>query len=79
MAFNPTNLQETSDAVEECVDAAPSSIDSLIESHIKGGDNALRMYDGVTHRRMFNLPKAVRKQLASDKRVMTKENPIFMY
>jgi thermospermine synthase len=54
-------------------------VDSLIEKNIKGGEGALKMYDGITHQRMFHLTKAVRKQLATDKRVMTKDNPVFMY
>jgi len=37
------------------------------------------MYDGITHQRMFHLTKAVRKQLTEDDRIMTKEEPIFMY
>jgi thermospermine synthase len=54
-------------------------VDSLIEKNIKGGEGAMKMYDGITHQRMFHLTKAVRRQLATDKRVMTKDNPVFMY
>lgn len=56
-----------------------NTINTLIEENIKGGEDALRMYDGITHQRMFHLTKAVRKQLSSDTRVMTKDNPVFMY
>eukprot|EP00429_Kryptoperidinium_foliaceum_P004762 CAMPEP_0176011200 /NCGR_PEP_ID=MMETSP0120_2-20121206/5163_1 /TAXON_ID=160619 /ORGANISM="Kryptoperidinium foliaceum, Strain CCMP 1326" /LENGTH=331 /DNA_ID=CAMNT_0017344059 /DNA_START=102 /DNA_END=1098 /DNA_ORIENTATION=+ len=61
------------------ITAQPSAIDDLIEAHITGGAGALRMYDGITHVRMFSLSKALRKQLAADTRVMTKDNPVFMY
>ena len=56
-----------------------NTINTLIQENIKGGEDALRMYDGITHQRMFHLTKAVRKQLSSDTRVMTKDNPVFMY
>lgn len=53
------------------------TVDNLIESYIQDGEKALRMYDGVTHSRMFALCKALRTQLATDTRVMTKDNPVF--
>lgn len=64
---------------EDWTAAAPAGIDELIERYIEGGEKSLRMYDGMTHRRMFALTKALRKQLANDTRVMTKDNPVFMY
>ena len=57
----------------------PEKIDTLIEEYISGGEASLKMYDGITHLRMFHLTKAVRKQLAEDERIMTKDQPIFMY
>merc|ERR1712078_869606 len=32
-------------------------IDKIIELYINGGNNVLKMYDGVTHLRMFHLTK----------------------
>lgn len=74
MAFSPPK-EESKDAPILPIDV----VDSLIDKNIKDGTDSLKMYDGITHQRMFNLTKAVRKQLASDKRVMTKDNPVFMY
>lgn len=74
MAFSPPK-RESKDAPILPADV----VDSLIEKNIEGGADSLKMYDGITHQRMFFLTKAVRKQLAKDKRVMTKENPVFMY
>lgn len=54
-------------------------IDSLIERCISGGSDALRFYDGTTHMRIFALTKPFRKYLAKDDRIMTRDNPIFMY
>jgi spermidine synthase len=92
MAFNPTDIiifdekKEGGDDVtkedDDCycwATIAPAVIDSLVEKYIQGGESSLRMYDGITHQRMISLTKALRKQLASDNRVMTKDNPIFMY
>eukprot|EP00980_Cylindrotheca_fusiformis_P016250 scaffold4829_cov129-Cylindrotheca_fusiformis.AAC.10 len=74
MAFTPP-----SGVTDDNSTLSITDVDSLIESNIKGGGSALKMYDGTTHQRMFHLTKAVRKQLAADKRVMTKDNPVFMY
>jgi hypothetical protein len=82
MAFNPTDDEKKEgggDVTKEWATASPAVIDSLVERYIQGGEKALRMYDGITHQRMFALTKALRKQLANDTRVMTKDNPVFMY
>jgi thermospermine synthase len=79
MAFHPLPSKPAADAVREWVKLAPETVDDMIETYIKGGESSLRMYDGITHGRMTALTKALRKQLASDTRIMTKENPVFMY
>ena len=56
-----------------------TSIDSALDSQIEGGEAGLKYYDGVTHKGMFGLPKSVRRSIAKEKRVITKENPVFMY
>ncbi len=35
--------------------------------------------DGVVHRRMFSLSKPLREMMKMDDRVMTIDNPIYMY
>lgn len=57
----------------------PGVIDELIEKQISGGCDAMQWYDGVTHLRMFNLPKPLRKYMEKDSRIMTRDNPVFMY
>ena len=74
LAFSPPE-GESKDSPILSID----QVDTLIEMNIKGGASALKMYDGITHQRMFHLTKAVRKHLSSDTRVMTKDNPVFMY
>mmetsp|Transcript_7316 Transcript_7316/g.21251 ORF Transcript_7316/g.21251 Transcript_7316/m.21251 type:complete len:402 (+) Transcript_7316:178-1383(+) len=76
MAYN--NTAGTSSA-EEWKRIAPETIDKLIEECVTGGEASFKIYDGITHQRMFHLPKTVRKQLAEDERIMTKEHPIFMF
>jgi spermidine synthase len=56
-----------------------SLIRELIEQQITGGSNALQWYDETTHLTMFNLAKPLRKYMTKDKRVITRDNPIFMY
>ena len=83
MAFNNATNNEGGDdpktICKEWIMDSSNQIDSLIEDCISGGSEALRNYDSTTHRRMFNLTKPVRKQLTNDKRIMTKDNPIYMY
>ena len=54
-------------------------IDILIEKQITGGSDALKFYDGMTHLSLFALSKPLRNYMAKDNRIMTKDNPIFMY
>lgn len=78
-----------STAIEEHVNANVARLDDMIDRCIvippsdgtggkKGGD-VLRYYDGLSHRRMFSLPKPLRENMKKDRRIMTKENPVFMY
>ena len=38
----------------------------------------LHHYDGVTQRGMFSLPKYLRKALVAERRVITRETPLFV-
>lgn len=55
------------------------TVDKLIAQQIEGGADALRHYDGENHIHMFALTKTLRKYLASDDRIMTEANPIYMF
>ena len=88
MAFNTP--ETGSAAVEDWVNISPSKLDGLIERRftdienangdgIGGPTDALKFYDGVTHRRIFSLTRPLRLSLKEETRVMTKENPVFMY
>lgn len=59
--------------------ASTDVIDNLVEQQIEGGAEALGLYDGVSHMSMFALTKALRNSLKKDDRIMTKDNPVFMY
>ncbi len=39
----------------------------------------LRFYDGLTHRGMFSIPKYLREEMAREKRIITKDQPLFTY
>lgn len=43
------------------------------------GARGLRFYDGTTHRGLFSLPKYVRQALRKEQRVITQENPLFVF
>jgi thermospermine synthase len=66
-------------SIEEWRAPKKGMIDELIEQQITGGSSALQWYDEMTHLSMFNLAKPLRKYMAKDKRIMTRDNPIFMY
>jgi len=53
-------------------------IDRRIEERIEGGASALHWYDGITHQRLFHLPKSIRQLCAREDRVITKDNYVFM-
>lgn len=54
-------------------------IDELLQQQIPGGAEMMKFYDSETHLTMFALTKPLRRYLAQDQRIMTKENPIFMF
>jgi len=39
----------------------------------------LRFYDGITHQGMFSLPKYVREALTAQRRIITDDNPLYLY
>lgn len=53
-------------------------IDDAIVSRIKGGAD-LRFMDGVSYRGVMGVPKPVRKALAEEKRVISKDNHVYSY
>jgi len=74
MAFNGSTEEE-----KEWKNPGEAKINQLIEERITGGSDSLDFYDGVTHNFLMSLSKSVRKSLKNDTRIMTKDNPIFMY
>jgi len=81
MAYDST----TKESKEQFITIESGKVDKyLIENIAKSkgyetGDEVLGYYDGESHRRMFSLPKPVRVKLCKDKRIMTKDNPVFMF
>ena len=55
---------------------AASKVDGLIKTRIK---RPLRSYDGISHRRLFALPKHMRKAIADEKTVITVAKPFLIY
>lgn len=54
----------------------PAEVDSKISSRITKG---LRFYDGLVHQGLFSLPKYLREAIAEEKRVITEQEPLFIY
>ena len=55
--------------------AEPEFLDRLIAERLP---EELTHYDGMTHRKMFSLPKYLREGIAAEDRTITDENPVFM-
>ncbi|UCC60569.1 MAG: polyamine aminopropyltransferase [Dehalococcoidia bacterium] len=54
----------------------PEEVDRRISSRI---NKDLRFYDGITHRGIFSLPKYLREEMNRDKRIITRDQPLFTY
>ena len=59
---------------------APSSLSAKEEDQriMERIDGKLNFYDGITNRGMFSVPKYLRNALASQKRVINRDNPLFV-
>ena len=51
--------------------------ENIINNRIKKRNLKLKHYDGKSHSSSFYLPKYLRKALQNEKRIMTKETPVF--
>jgi len=76
MAPPGSSETEKSKFLQDWCRVSDDTIDTLVADRIK---DELGHYDGITHTRMFSLTKPLRKYLGEDKRIMTKDNPVFMY
>lgn len=79
MAFNSVDNSYAKSLEYEWKVPNPGLIDALIEQQIEGGANALKLYDGDSHRHIFALTKPLRRYMEQDERIMTIDNPVFMY
>mmetsp|Transcript_8693 Transcript_8693/g.32079 ORF Transcript_8693/g.32079 Transcript_8693/m.32079 type:complete len:133 (+) Transcript_8693:211-609(+) len=71
-------LKEDDSNLPDLTAVDPQWIDERINESISD-PSILKHYDGISHRRMFNLPKQIRDGLSDEKRVISKDNFIFMH
>ena len=66
---------------EQFGNATSEAVDALLLARGigDGTDRPLRFYDGVSHRGVFGVPKPIRAGLATETRIITRDNPVFMY
>jgi spermidine synthase len=55
---------------------SPEEVDRRLSRRVS---KPLRFYDGLTHRGMFSIPKYLRDEMAREKRIITKDRPLFTY
>ncbi len=60
---------------EDPAGLAPERVDALIADRITA---SLGFYDGMTHRRIFSLPKPLRDALAAETWIVTEEHPLLV-
>ena len=58
------------------VDLTAEEVDGRIASRLK---KELRFYDGVAHRGMFSLPKYLRREIETEKRIITDGHPLYTF
>jgi spermidine synthase len=57
-------------------DLSPEEIDRRLAGRVT---RPLRFYDGLTHRGMFTVPKYLREEMAREKRIITRDRPLFTF
>ena len=77
LAFNTPTGSTTEQLLKTARLPKDGVVDAMVEKCIEGGN--LGYYDGETHVLMFHLTKPLRKSLDNEKRIMTKDNPIYMF
>jgi spermidine synthase len=55
---------------------SPEEVDRRLSRRVS---KPLRFYDGLTHRGIFSIPKYLRAEMAREKRIITKDQPLFTY
>jgi spermidine synthase len=55
---------------------SPGEVDRRLSSRVS---RPLRFYDGITHRGVFAIPKYLREEMAREKRIITKDQPLFTF
>ncbi len=55
---------------------SPEEVDRRLSRRVS---KPLRFYDGLTHRGVFSIPKYLREEMAREKRIITKDQPLFTY
>lgn len=55
---------------------SPEEVDRRLSRRVS---KPLRFYDGLTHRGIFSIPKYLREEMAREKRIITKDQPLFTY
>jgi len=55
---------------------SPEEVDRRLSRRVS---KPLRFYDGLTHRGMFSIPKYLREEMAREKRIITRDQPLFTY
>lgn len=84
LAFNLPSGANADDAAKASaraavLDKAVDATNADIEERILGGSAKLKFFDGQAWRGLPGLPKEIRKSCEAEDRVMTIDNPVFMF
>lgn len=76
LAFNSLPEEDVGQNMMNIVEQSSAVVNATVKRRIP---DTLKFYDGISHRGIFGVPKPIREGLAAEKRIITVDNPVFMY
>ena len=79
MAFSPVECEDVIAQKKSVLEIDSSEVDASLDRRIIGGSQKLKFLDGVSYRGLFGVSKTIRQQCQDEERIMTIDNPVFMF
>lgn len=76
---NDVNIKTINDSISSRIGRIDGFDSDENDESVTNGNEILKFYDGESHKRMFSIAKPLRRKFRMDKRIMTRDNPVFMY
>lgn len=76
-AFNMATNSDDADKVQSLREQSIAKTNEIVAS--RNLSKPLKFYDGISHLGLFGVPKPIRDSLEAETRIITVDNPVFMY